>query len=372
MQAESIVGIKYLGKQPSIDIEVDSKEHLFYGNGIITSNSHSVSYSLLGYWSAWIKTHFPLQFYTSWLTFSKHKPKPKEEIRQLIRDAKYNGVTVNAPNLGMKPLPGNFAIYDKNIYFGLRDIKGIGNAQLTKLQVKLEEAENKCRSSIKDWTWFQFLTRLSRDLSTTVVKNVISVGGLDFFNLSRRYMLFEYNNWIELTDREISLIKTSECDSFLSACEFLLTQKLIPKRIAFIKDLITILNTPPSSLVDNPIWINKTEQDLLGIPLTVTKSTGEAFDLDTECREFNAGKKGVMILQVDIIDVKETAIKNGSNKGAKMAFIDVQDDSGELSAVAFMDTWKEYQNILYKGNSVVITGERSKKDSFVIKKARQI
>jgi len=39
-----IYKIEYLGKKHVVDIEVNSDEHLFYANGIATSNSHSVAY----------------------------------------------------------------------------------------------------------------------------------------------------------------------------------------------------------------------------------------------------------------------------------------------------------------------------------------
>ena len=37
------------------------------------NKSHSISYGLAGYWSAYLKSHFPLLFFTSWLSFAKYK-----------------------------------------------------------------------------------------------------------------------------------------------------------------------------------------------------------------------------------------------------------------------------------------------------------
>jgi DNA polymerase-3 subunit alpha len=335
------------------------------------NKSHGVSYALVGYWTAWIKAHFPLHFYTSWLTHAKNKIKPKEEIRALVSDAKYNEITVRAPNLGMKPLPKDFTIYEKNIFFGLRDIKGLGESQVKKLILKVDEAERKY-GNVGQWTWYQFLVRLSGNLGKTLVHNIIKVGGLDFFNLPRRYMLFEYNTWSELTEREVNLVGDN-ADNLLSALKFLLTQKLTPKRLKTIEDLILTLSDPPSELTDSPIWITKTEQDLLGIPLTVAKIGSEAYDIDTTCREYNDGKEGTMILSVGVINVRENTIKKGQNKGEKMAFLEVEDESGQIdNVVAFTKEWADYQNILYRGNTVVITGYRSKQNSFVLNKVRQI
>lgn len=336
------------------------------------NKSHGVSYALLGYWTMWIKTHFPLHFYTSWLTHAKHRLKPKDEIKKLVSDAKYNGIVVQAPDLSLKPLPAEFAIHNKHIFFGIRDIKKIGDSQLKKLVTELEHAEKEVGKSIDQWTWYEFLIRLSPKLGKTVVHGVISVGGLDFFKLPRRRMLFEYNTFEELTDREKAIISSSACTSLGEALESLLNEKIIEKRLAIIKSLIITVKNPPASLEDSPIWVNKTEQDMLGIPLTHSQNTGEAYDIDTTCREYNDGKKGTMILSTTISNVKENTIKKGPSKGEKMAFLDVEDDSGTMSVVAFSKEWGQYNNILYRGNTVVLTGYRSKQDSFVINKARQI
>lgn len=335
------------------------------------NKSHGVSYALLGYWTIWIKTHYPLHFYTSWLTHAKHKMKPKEEIRKLVRDAKYNDITVRAPDISLKPIPAEFTIFNKNVFFGIRDIKKIGDSQLKKLVTKLEEAEKKLAKPINTWTFYEFLTNLSDSLGKSIVHGLISVGAIDFFGLSRRYMLFEYNTYDELTDRERAIISSPAITSLTEALQ-LLKNEVNTRRLETIDGLLKTLKDPPSALEDTQIWVNKTEQDMLGIPLSVYKNEIADYLSDTTCREYNEGKKGTMILSVCVSNVKETTIKNGQSKGEKMAFIDIEDDTGELSAVCFASQWAEFSSILYRGNTVILTGSRSKKDSFTINKVRQI
>ena len=80
MHSEKIIGIKYVGAKPTMDIEIDNDDHIFWANGIATSNSHSVSYALCAFMSAYAKVHFPKEFYTAYLYFAKEKPKPQQEI----------------------------------------------------------------------------------------------------------------------------------------------------------------------------------------------------------------------------------------------------------------------------------------------------
>ena len=56
-----------------------------------------------------------------------------------------------------------------------------------------------------------------------------------------------------------------------------------------------------------------------------------------------------------------------------MAFLCVEDHTGTLDTVtAFAEKWKEYKNVLYEGNNIILVGQNSKKkryqldDGFII------
>ena len=49
MQFEKIRSVKKVGMGRTVDIEVNHPKHIFYGNGIATSNSHAVSYAFNAY-----------------------------------------------------------------------------------------------------------------------------------------------------------------------------------------------------------------------------------------------------------------------------------------------------------------------------------
>ena len=52
MHSEKIVCYKKIGTLPTMDITVSTNKHRFYANGIVTSNSHAVSYGKITYQSA--------------------------------------------------------------------------------------------------------------------------------------------------------------------------------------------------------------------------------------------------------------------------------------------------------------------------------
>jgi DNA polymerase III subunit alpha len=58
--------------------------------------AHSVSYTKLAFWSAWLKAHYPLEFYCAHLAKAD-----KEESFRLMRDALAHGIDVKPPDLAV-------------------------------------------------------------------------------------------------------------------------------------------------------------------------------------------------------------------------------------------------------------------------------
>jgi DNA polymerase III alpha subunit len=209
-------------------------------------------------------------------------------------------------------------------------------------------------------------------LSKTIVTNLILVGAFDHLKYSRTKLVYEYNLISQLTDKEINQLLLCH-----HSAEPIITRlcniKVSKPRQKIVNSIIESFKNPTASLEDNLVWLNKTEEDLLGIPLSVTKlDTCEIMEADTSCKEFKDGKDGKVVLSVEIIQTKEITTK-GKNAGQKMGFLSVEDSTGILDDITiFPDIWSEYKNILYKGNTIVIHGYKSKKNSLILQKAHQI
>jgi DNA polymerase-3 subunit alpha len=63
------------------------------------NKSHSLSYGVNGYWSAYCKAHMPVQFFTSNLRHAREKQEPLVEIRELVAEAKLMDIEVLTPDL---------------------------------------------------------------------------------------------------------------------------------------------------------------------------------------------------------------------------------------------------------------------------------
>lgn len=75
------------------------------------NKSHAVSYAICGYWSAYCKCHFPLDFYCSYLYHADGKQDSQQEIKELVLDAKLSNIFVYPPSL--KIINDKFSINNK-------------------------------------------------------------------------------------------------------------------------------------------------------------------------------------------------------------------------------------------------------------------
>lgn len=375
MQAEKIVSVKSIGIHKTYDIEVNNKSHLYFGNGIAISNSHSVSYAKIGYWTAYIKAHFPLQFYCSWLTYAHEKINPKKEIKELVNDAKSSDIAVLPPLLHTrKP---KFHIEGESVRFGLTDVKGVGAAFIKELEVK---AKNEDLSTM---TWNEFLYKLGGKLNKTPTNALILAGSLDYMGGARQRKLYELGKWLQLTDKEQHWIVTNVIKAPLVEALALMNK---PKsegggvanknRIEIISNIIKSLENPPYSMDDNPEYIASEEEKLLGVALSISKTDAVSVGHgNCTCKEFADGRGGTVLITSEVTGVRPFKIKKeGTNKNKFMSFLTIQDSSCELEGVvAFPDVWDEYKHLLVQGNVVLVHGERDKnKGSLVVKKVQQL
>lgn len=70
-----IVSIKRIGKAKCLDLEMKSKYHNFVCEGLVTSNSHSTSYALITYSTAWLKTFYPKEFMVALMSHNSDNDK---------------------------------------------------------------------------------------------------------------------------------------------------------------------------------------------------------------------------------------------------------------------------------------------------------
>ena len=136
------------------------------------NRSHSCSYAMIAYQTAYLKAHFPVEFMASLLTSEKIDV---ERIAILIEDCKKIGIEVLPPNINESLK--NFTVVPKEnkIRFGLLAIKNVGE---NVIDVIVEEIKN--NGTFKDIE--DFIQRISsKNLNKKSMESLIKTGAFDLF-----------------------------------------------------------------------------------------------------------------------------------------------------------------------------------------------
>jgi DNA polymerase III alpha subunit len=336
------------------------------------NKSHGVGYAILGYWSAYVKHHFPLHFYTSWIHFSKDKMKPQEEMAELINDAKYFDTAINVPSLlnlyhGDR---GQTVLHKNQVFLGISDIKRVGLSQVDKLWQLFDSLHK----DPKDLDWTGFL-EVSDHITSTTVNGMIAAGALGHFGLQRTRMTFEYDLWSQLTKTEKAKTKALGITGLEATLKAVYDgYKDTNRRKEKLRSMIEVFENPTYSMNDSVAVLANLEQEYLGLPITCSRLDACINAVgDTTCKEFANGKTGKMTLAVEITRVKENIIRNGKTAGQTMAFLTVTDHTCPINnVVLFAAPYNAFKHLLYEGNTVIIEGKPSDRGSFTVDKVRQI
>ncbi len=102
--------------------------------GYLFNKSHSYSYAVLCFETAWFKAHYPTYFFKA--LFNQNKDKAGA-INKYILDARYFNVSVAPPDINKSGM--NFTVADDKVLFGLSAIGGIGEALAQQIISEREE-----------------------------------------------------------------------------------------------------------------------------------------------------------------------------------------------------------------------------------------
>jgi DNA polymerase-3 subunit alpha len=331
--------------------------------------SHSISYAMNAYLSAYAKAHFPKIFFASYLRFAKDKIDPQQEIKELVRNAMEMDIEVHIPDF--RNLNELFILKNQKIYFGLTDIKGVGQSVYKKI---LELTKN---TNVNDITWPQMVGNILMNINSVAAKALISSGAFDYYKKNRSEMLFEYEICSGLTKKEQTVFniysKTMIENTIIDILNTLYTEtKLIRGRKETIANYIRSLGHPPYSLIDKIEWLSDQENDLLGVGITCSKL--DVYDItmaNCNCKTFKTSLlKENIVLVGEIGNVNVTKTKSGKNPGLEMAFVTIEDQYGTLDSVVFFpEQFSKYRSYLFMGNILVFSGNKSKsKDGLIVEK----
>ncbi len=142
------------------------------------NKSHSAAYAILAYTTAYLKAHYPREFYTSMFSIELGQT---DEIVKLVKDCRENGIQILPPDVNKSGV--KFEIEGKSIRFGLAGIKGVGE--------KAAEEIVKARREKGDFEeLYDFCEKVDlRVVNKKVIESLIKAGAFDFCKKSRASLL---------------------------------------------------------------------------------------------------------------------------------------------------------------------------------------
>ena len=346
------------------------------------NKSHAVAYAFNSYLAAYFKAHFKKSFFTSNLWYAKDGQNTFDEIKLLVANAKLMDVNIYPPDF--RNSNRYFKRVGDGVFFGFSNIKGVGNSKVDKMFSETQIAESSIGLPRVKWSWTHFLIHLSQGIGKDVVIGLIESGALNYMNVTRSRMAFEFEQFSKLTIKEVAWVKQNVrkamnlMDIFHQGIEngsgkgHFCSNK---KRLEKIKDLVLIVEKPPYNLEDTAVSISKAENNRLGASLTCSPVDGcrNTSQANSTCSDFikNKSKAKGFLIAAQIDRVSEIT----SKKGRQMAFISISDTDASTECVIFSDQWEEIQsqNVCVEGNVVMVAGDRdSTRGSLILNKMFQL
>ena len=157
-----------LPKEPAGEIFDQMEKFAGYG----FNKSHSAAYALLAYQTAYLKTHYPVEFMAALLTSEISKP---ENVVKYIQECREMGIAVEPPDVRCSG--AHFTPSGEAIRFGLTAIKNVGANAIESILTARRSLEAEGKSFTSFWEFCEHVDL--RLMNKRVIESLIKAGALD-------------------------------------------------------------------------------------------------------------------------------------------------------------------------------------------------
>ena len=342
------------------DAESLFEEMLDFGKYAL-NKSHAAAYAALSYCAAYLKYHFPTEFYTGTLNHTHPK-----KYSAIINEASHFGIKIKVPDINeSKAL---FTGSGESIYFGFTGIKGIGlNSALS------FECDGRPYKSVADFVY-------RTDISEANLNSLIEAGAFDSMLNNRcalkaiAYDLCEENHELKRTAKKLDIenMKLMDiADETIDYCQkYSVKEKPSEKSIKEqIESLEAELSEHKSMLLSEiiaPIDISEDmslrleqEREKLGIPVSMSLLDLYALDDNKSIEIDNLVPQNNVSIIGEIRSIREITTK----KGQKMCFLILEDKSGVIDVTVFPRAFQKHGTLLKTGAILKFFGNVEEKSS---------
>jgi DNA polymerase-3 subunit alpha len=291
------------------------------------NKSHSAAYALLAYQTAYLKTHYPIEFMAALLTSEAQNA---DKIVKYISECREMKIEILPPDINESFK--RFAVIENKIRFGLTAVKNVGDAAI---DIILAEREGK--GGFK--SLYDFCHRVDlRKVNRRVIESLIKCGAFDFSKAYRSQMLTVLGDILEQS--QIAQRKKGEPQLSM----------LVDHSKELKEDYPDVDEFPENQLV-------AFEKETIGFyisrhPLSrYEEEIKRHTDLDSSA--LPKLKNGTEVKICGLVSgLKEIVTK----KGDRMAFLTLEDMKGFVEVILFPEVFKAALPSLRGGDPLLVKG----------------
>lgn len=335
--------------------------------GYLFNKSHSYSYAVLCFETAWFKAHYPTYFFKA--LFNQNKDKAGA-INKYILDARYFNVDIMPPNINHSGM--NFTVDKDKVLFGLSAIGGIGES-LSK-QIIEERENNGIYKSFND-----LIQRLSLGKASVIA--LIKSGAIPCKNKREKLISYLKSEYQPLKFSEVQSLPTYK--KLEEDWNINLKKYVIPssgKRIVYDKEALLIeynrlkkiqfeenqkvrfqkyIDDNKKYLEDEQFWEFQTLQVFIN-----DNPFDAAYTFLTPFEDVPDGEKCTLVGIIAKVQKKKD--KNGK----QFAYINIYSSFGLVEGIVWHSQLKEYEDLVKKGQQVAILCKKDSEEKVIVEKLK--
>lgn len=299
--------------------------------------SHAVAYSIISYQLSYMKTHYPVYFYTGLLTNSSGNA---EKTKQLLQEIKDKKIPLLPPSV--QKSRHSFSVEEGQIRVGLNAVKGVPGTTVKSLLAAREEGPFTSLFNIAERISGLHFTRKA-------FEPLIKAGALDDFGYDRGILLASLDSAI----KHAELVKPNEDPGLFD-----------DMGSSFMKPKYTKATELPENLKLD------FEKEVLGFylskhPIEREKEQRKKSFVELKLLKTKRDRESVRVLGM-VEDIKRIRTK----KGDAMAFLTLMDETGPASVTLFPVEYAKY-NLLLEPHAILeiqgVVENRNQKTAIICK-----
>ncbi|MEQ9355654.1 helix-hairpin-helix domain-containing protein [Coleofasciculus chthonoplastes] len=346
-----IIGRKPLGTQPVYDIGVERDHNFLLFNGSVASNcfnkSHSTAYAYVTYQTAFLKANYPVEYMTALLTASSGN---QDKVQKYIATCTTMGIDVLQPDINRSHV--DFTPVSGKILFGFSAIRNLGEGAIETILHQREKDGD--FQSLAD-----FCDRVDlRVVNRRALESLIYSGAFDRLESNRKQLINDLEvliSWGQdrAKDRQSGQINIFDVleDADTNNSERNNAWKAAPKTPK-VEDF-----SAQEKLLQ--------EKELLGFyvsdhPLKAVHQVANQVLTPINLNELgDQNKRSILSVIVMLTEVKFHVTKTS---GERMAFVQMEDLTGQADGVIFPKTFERISSLIEKDARLIVWGKADERD----------